>query len=151
MARLSLKQRALGLLARRDHSFYELKAKLQRPKIKGQSTFNEQEINNLLSELQSQNLLNDFRFAHHYVEYRSGKGFGPEKIYYELRQKGLSKDLLEEIAAQQNLSWLELAEKARRKKFGAGLPKNIQEIVKQQRFLLSRGFSKEIIFQLLKT
>ena len=48
------------------------------------------------------------------------------------------------------IDWLALAEAARQKKFGKGVPKDDQNKAKQSRFLYGRGFSSDEVDQLLK-
>ena len=59
------------------------------------------EPTNLLN--QNYNLLNDFRFAETYARIRMRKGFGPNKIHYELTNKGIKESISNEIITAEDL------------------------------------------------
>ena len=69
----------LDLLSRREHSFKELINKLKDRVDSEEKLFEE------LTKLKEENLQSDERFAESYTRSRSVKGFGPEKISYELK------------------------------------------------------------------
>ena len=69
----------LDLLSRREHSFKELINKLKDRVDSEEKLFEE------LTKLKQENLQSDERFAESYTRSRSVKGFGPEKISYELK------------------------------------------------------------------
>ena len=77
--------KALDILSRREHSVLELKQKLQKNIID-----TEYDIEETISRLKKNNLLNDYRFSESYVVYRKRKGFGPIKISNELKSKGVA-------------------------------------------------------------
>ena len=67
--------KSLDLLSRREHSKNEIKEKLR-------LRFNEREIiNNVLTKLSENNLVNDKRFTEAYVTSRKRKGFGSQCSY----------------------------------------------------------------------
>lgn len=134
-----LKSRALALLARRDHSVFELKRKLTQ-KLQTSPA----QLNQLINELSESNLLNDERFCENYVDYRRSRGFGLNKIQMELREKGISTTTITEVIQQQD-SFLEDAKRVRARKFGEELPKQPQDKARQIRFLMSRGFPIRVI------
>ena len=86
-------------------------------------------------------LLSDERFTEAYVSYRQRAGFGPVKIRGELRERGVDESLSQRFLDVDAECWLELAELARRKKFGSGLPSTSGERQRQERFLKYRGFN----------
>jgi len=79
---------AIKKLSYCDLTEYKLRAALKR---KG---FEEKEINNALSFLIEKNYINDERFAFNFINkcLREGKK-GPKAILYELRKKGVKKNL----------------------------------------------------------
>jgi regulatory protein len=77
------KDSALNLLARREHSRMELTQKL---KLRN---FSENEISQTIEQLTQQDLQSDKRFAECYMRSRAEKGFGPVRIKFELREKGV--------------------------------------------------------------
>ena len=130
--------KALDILSRREHSANELKLKLHK-KFEAIS-----EIEEVIIRLENNNLLNDFRFAETYARIRRRKGFGPNKIYYELANKGIIESVSSEIISAED-GWEDAALKAFRKKYKDGVSKDKKERLKQKNFLHNRGFSfKEI-------
>ncbi|HEX5636173.1 MAG TPA: regulatory protein RecX, partial [Gammaproteobacteria bacterium] len=85
-----VKDRALGLLARREHSAVELKRKLQ------QKGYNSSDIDTELSQLQRDGSLSDRRFTEAYVNMRMNRGYGPMRILAELRDRGIPAELANE-------------------------------------------------------
>ena len=130
--------KALDILSRREHSTHELKLKLQR-KFDAIS-----EIEKVIVRLENNNLLNDFRFAETYARIRKGKGFGPNKVYYELANKGIKESISNEIISAED-GWTDAALKAFKKKYNDGISEDTKEKLKQKNFLHNRGFTfKEI-------
>jgi regulatory protein len=135
---------ALRLLARREHSAKELSDKL---KIKG---FSPEEINEALESCQRANVQSDERFVESYVRYRTRQGYGPLKISQELKNKGVDADLVYKELRQEGPNWLSHALSVWEKKSKGQIELSFQEIQKQQRFLLYRGFDMDIIAQVTK-
>ena len=130
--------KALDILSRREHSAHELKLKLQK-KFDAIS-----EIEKVIVRLENNNLLNDFRFAETYARIRKGKGFGPNKVYYELANKGIKESISNEIISAED-GWTDAALKAFKKKYNDGISEDTKEKLKQKNFLHNRGFTfKEI-------
>ena len=130
--------KALDILSRREHSAHELKLKLYK-KYEAIS-----EIEEVITKLESNNLLNDFRFAETYARIRKRKGFGPNKIHYELTNKGIKESISNEIISAED-GWAHAALQAFRKKYKDGISEDTKERLKQKNFLHNRGFSfKEI-------
>mgnify|MGYP005648991369 CR=1 FL=1 len=84
----NIRIKALDLLSRREHSFKELYLKLK-DRVDSKERLLE-EINLLKKE----NLQSDERFSESYTRSRTLKGFGPEKISYELNSKGIEDSLI---------------------------------------------------------
>ena len=136
-----LRDKALRLLARREHSRAELAAKL------GAAGASPEDIAALLDELEAKNWLSDRRYAESYVADKRGR-YGRIKLGHELRRHGVAETLIEEV-----LGGMDEGEAARLKavwerKFGA-LPGDARERARQQRFLLGRGFSSAAVGKLL--
>ena len=133
----NLRERALRLLARREHSRGELARKL------GQTGFEHQDITHLLDEFEAKNWLSDRRFAESWVADHRSKA-GSVKLAYDLRQRGVSDKLIESVLGEQRDSELERAREVWRKKFGSA-PADAAEKTRQMRFLQSRGFPLDIV------
>ena len=136
-----LRERALGYLARREHSRFELARKL------AQAGFDEADIAVLLDDFEARNWLSDRRFAESWVADHRAKA-GSVKLAYELRQRGLSDSIIESVLGDNRDSELERAREVWRKKFGAP-PADATEKARQMRFLQSRGFTSEAIRRVL--
>ena len=134
----SITHRAIDLLARREHSRFELERKLR------QKGFAEEEIPGTLDALVKQGLLSDQRFAELYCRARSNRGFGPRRIQQELQERGVSAELIVQTMAEfDRHSWTELARLTWKKKFGGKLPGDYKTWATQRRFLQYRGFTDE--------
>ncbi len=129
----------MNLLARREHSRYELKTKLAK------AEFDDQEINDVIDKLTTANLQSDHRFAENYLRYRSGRGYGSLRIQQELMQRGVESDIIADTLNDAEIDWFNLADEVRSKRFGEQRPNDFKERAKQQRFLLYRGFTHEQI------
>ena len=135
--------KALDLVSRREHSRHELMYKLNK-------RFPETIpiIEEVLDKLALNNILDDERFAEMYLNSRARKGFGPKKIEMELYSKKVD-SLLVGNAIGAYESWTENAENQLKKKFKGVKPTDYQSKMKQKQFLFNRGFSSQIIEQIL--
>ena len=140
----SIRVVAMDLLARREHSAKELTRKLK------QREFEDDDIHEAIVTLQRDNLQSDRRFLESVVNYRINAGFGPLKIRYDLRQKGVSDDLVDNYLSGLDVDWESNMAVQRIKKFGDSLPVDYKEKMKQARFLQNRGFSPESVMRLFR-
>jgi len=136
-----LRERALGLLARREHSRAELARKL------GQAGFTVEDIAPLLDEFEQKNWLSDRRFAESYVADHRARA-GSVKLAYDLRQRGVPEAVIEEVLGENRDSELERAQAVWQKKFGAA-PTDDAEKARQILFLQNRGFCYGTIRQVM--
>ena len=130
---------AMNYLAGREHSEKELREKLLR------KDFSLELIDQVLHNLKMDNLLNDERFTESFIRSRVNKGFGPVKINYELSQKGISRELIEQYLSSDNEFWQPVIEQIRLKRFGRVIPDSFEEQSKQSRYLYQRGFGSDLI------
>lgn len=144
MVARSARNTAMDLLSRREHSRHELEQKLL------QRDFDAEEISQALDRLQQEGLQSDQRYAESYVYLRAQKGFGPLKIEYELRQRGINDQIVESAMRLEQGSWSERMQQQRSRKFGNYLPDDYAEKMKQARFLQNRGFSPELVMRLFR-
>lgn len=140
---LTTKERALGLLARREHSAAELKRKLLQ---KGCAA---DEIVSGLSELQAEGALSDRRFTEAYVHMRRNRGYGPLRIMAELREKGISADLADEYLNHEEHEWQSVLHQQYTRKYGNQPPADYQDKSKRIGYLQARGFKLDLIFDLI--
>jgi regulatory protein len=134
---LSLRERALGYLTRREYSRAELHQKLR------SFAEEESEIEVLLDDFQQRGWLSEVRYTDQMRHARRGK-VGSLKLAYELRAKGVAEELVAQATAEAREEDLETAQKWWRKKFGE-LPRSREEWAKQARFLQGRGFGMDTI------
>lgn len=137
----SLRQRALEYLSKREYSAMELAQKL-----KGYAE-EAYDIAVLIADFKARGWLSDARYAEQLVHARQAK-FGTARVSHELREKGVDDTLIAEAVAGLQESEVERASEVWRKKFKAA-PTTREEWAKQARFLQSRGFTFEIIKQIL--
>lgn len=136
-------QRAVRLLARREHSCHELQRKLEE-KLAEKNCPAEM-IATVISRLANEGLQSDARFTESYVRSRAGRGRGQVRIRQELQQRGIEADLISTYLNDSSFDWFQLAVDARQKRFGSSLPEDMNERAKQTRFLQQRGFAHEQI------
>ena len=136
-------QRAVGLLARREHSCHELKCKLEA------KDFPAEIVGTVIARLAKEGLQSDERYTESYVRSRAVRGRGQARIRQELKRRGVDDHLINAYLSDQSYDWLQLAVDARQKRFGNNLPEDIHERAKQTRFLQQRGFTHEQIRKIL--
>lgn len=134
---LSLRGRALRLLAQREHSRAELAGKL-RPHCETPD-----ELDALLTDLEAKGWLDDKRASDSLVHRKSGR-FGAARIRQDLQTKGLSPELIASALEGLQASESERALSVWQKKFGTPA-QTPAERAKQMRFLLARGFSASVV------
>ncbi len=135
---------AMNMLARREHSLLELKTKLIARDIPPD------EADDVVASLAARNLVSDERFAGSFVRVRVRKGQGPVRIRQELRQRGVSSDVIHAHLDTMASEWNSLADEVRRKKFGGVAPPDYKAKARQMRFLEYRGFTTEQIMTALE-
>lgn len=141
---------AMNLLARREHSALELREKLLKrfgeidgPEGASGTSGKTPDIDAVLNRLAEQGLQSDERFTEAFITARERQGKGPLRIAQELRQKGVSDDLVAQYLDESDDCWAELAEEVRSKRFGDAPIQTSKEKARQMRFLQYRGFSHE--------
>lgn len=139
---ISIRQRALGYLARREYTRQELKRKL------APHAEDEADVDALLEDFQKRGWLSEERFTEQLLHARRAK-FGTQRIVQELRQKGVGEEAISAALPELKDSELETAKAVWEKKFGAP-PADAKEKARQIRFLASRGFSQDVIWKVLR-
>ena len=137
----SVKARAVSLLAQREYSRQELTDKLTAAQA------SPEEVEQALAQLEAKGLVNDARVVETLVNRRSGK-LGASRLRQELQAKGVSAELVAETMAGLKGSELARAQAVWQKKFGQ-LAATSAERNKQARFLASRGFSGDVVRQVV--
>lgn len=136
-----LRGACLALLAKREFSHTELTRKLS------SQGYPSLLVHEVLDDLMSEGFQSDVRYAESLTRSRVGRGVGPRRITYDLRQKGVSDDL--EMGA--NLDWDLIIMKAYTKKFKDNLaPTSLHDRSRRERFLIGRGFTGDQIGRLFR-
>ena len=132
------KERAIRLLARREHSRLELQRKLA---ARGHAA---EIIDMALAELTADGLQSDARFVESYVRSALDRGQGERKIRTDLQSRGIGDQLASASLDLGDADWRCRAAQAMCKRFGPDPSSDPADQAKQLRFLLRRGFSPEI-------
>ncbi|AUN95914.1 regulatory protein RecX [Pseudazoarcus pumilus] len=137
-----LRQKALRLLALREHSRAELARKLD-----GLGTPDEVEAT--LERMAELGLQSDRRFAESWVRSKAGR-FGTARLRMDLARRGIDADTIVEVLGAADAGTdIERARAVWATKFGT-LARDRREWARQARFLQGRGFSTDVIAKLLK-
>ena len=140
---LSLKGRALRLLAAREHSRAELERKLA-----AHAGDDPAELARVLDELATKGFISEARVAESVLNRRAAR-LGTGRVLQELRGKGLDEELLAQAATRLRATELERAREVWRKKFGTPAP-DAAGRARQMRFLAARGFDTEVVRRVLR-
>ena len=140
---VSLRERAIRMLARREHARAELARKLAPHAESGD------EVEALLDDLTARRLLSDARYVEARINARRAR-FGDARLAFELRTQGVGEELVDAALATGD-DELSRARLIWQRKF-AGKPcaGDARERARQSRFLLSRGFSAETVRQVMR-
>ncbi|MCL4758032.1 MAG: recombination regulator RecX [Rhodocyclaceae bacterium] len=138
----SLRERAIRLLAQREHSRAELERKLA-------PHGSAQEIEETVDRMTELGLLSDQRFAEAWVRSHAAR-FGTARLRHDLAQRGVARELIDaalnEVCPEDDL---DRARAVWRSRFGQP-PADLRERAKQGRFLQARGFAPGVIARLLR-
>ncbi len=138
----SLRARAMRFLARREHSRVELARKLAPIAAEGE------DVEALLDELSGKGWLSDARYAELAVRSKARR-FGPLKVAYQLRAKGVGDEVIEGAFAKAGAEGAANLEAVWRSRFSTA-PEGERERGRQVRFLQVRGFPLDDILRFLK-
>ena len=138
---------AVKVLSVRPHSIEEVKEKLRN---KG---FLKDEVEAAVEYLTDIKLLDDRAFTKSWISYRLARPCGFRRIYSELIQKGVAKDIVTEAIEEVKLEYgeadviLELARRRWERLSGIDPQKRKKRVCD---FLLRRGFSMDAVMKVLK-
>lgn len=139
---LSLKGRALRLLSQREHSRAELVTKLTRHVQEGD------DLAAVLDDLQAKDFINETRVVESVVHRRASR-LGAARIRQELQAKGLPAEAVQHAVDQLKDTELDRAREVWRRKFGT-VAEEAQARAKQMRFLMTRGFSGDVVHRVVR-
>src|SRR5690606_32005232 len=130
-------------LSRREYSEYELRKKL------APHAESSEELDAVMLRLKKENWQSDSRFLQATANVAAQK-WGALRIAAKLRQHHLSEDDVSAALRQLQSSEYERAKGVWEKKFKGEAYATPQEYAKQMRFLLSRGFSPDIVRKIIR-
>ena len=104
--------KALGLLARREHSRKELKTKLRQGGYEGEET------SEAIDRLGEQQYQDDDRFGEVLLRSRIAQGYGPMRLRMELKTHGLSDTRIRELLDAAEVDWTAPAAAQLRRRYG---------------------------------
>lgn len=136
-AKLSLKGRALKLLAQREHSRLELLRKLS-PHVEDGD-----DLPAILDELEKRGFISVERVVESVIRSKAGR-FGTARVLHDLRSKGLDDETVRQASEQLRGSEHARAWTVWKQRFGSPA-QTPQERMKQMRFLASRGFGGDVV------
>lgn len=139
---VSLKGRALRLLSQRDHTRAELERKL------GPLETQPGELAGVLDELERKGFIHEQRVVDSHLNRRATK-LGASRLRQELLAKGVSPQAVQEALSTLGGSETQRAQDVWARKFGQP-PATPQDRAKHARFLMSRGFSAEVVKRVLQ-
>ncbi len=130
----AIRRAAMDLLARREHSGGELLRKLKR-------RFDDAGlIGEVLEALGTEGLQSDARYAESFSRQRLQRGWGPQQIRRDLRERGLDEGQIEAAFARLEVDWKCVAKEIYHKKFGRVPIAGLKDRARRLRFMQYRGF-----------
>ncbi|HET6631576.1 MAG TPA: regulatory protein RecX [Rhodanobacteraceae bacterium] len=136
--------KALAMLARREHSRRELGTRLQ------QAGYDEEESSLALARLGEQDYQDDRRFGEMLVRSRASQGYGPARIRAELKTHGIVDAVAGELINDVDVDWPASAAAQLRKRYGDRGAADIKERARRAQFLLRRGFDAATVRSLTR-
>ena len=155
-----IENRAVAMLAMREHGAKELKQKLLKKFPETPALLSEYHefdgfvsglIDEVLEICQQNNWQNDERYLEQAVRSYSNKGQGPLKIRQKLQQACNDAGLINIYLDWDESDWVEIARQVLDKKYGnCQKPTEVKEQAKRVRFLQSRGFLPSTVWKAFK-
>ncbi|MBM4264123.1 MAG: regulatory protein RecX [Deltaproteobacteria bacterium] len=140
-------QRALRYLGHRPRSEAELRSHLR------QRGYDDHAIDRSVARLRELNYLNDGNFARSWTAAKvTSRGYGPKRIENELRTKGIKPAVIRDAVVE---AFSAGEEKRNAKRLIARHYRNLdlkdaKQLQRAAAFLLRRGYSSQVIYEVLK-
>jgi regulatory protein len=131
--------KALGLLARREHSARELKSKLARRGL------DSVQASAAVVDLKAKDYQSDTRFGEMLVRTRIEGGYGPRWIVAELKTHGIDETRARALIDAAAPDWKALIRAQLRRRYGGKPATSLAERSKRAAFLLRRGFDAHTV------
>lgn len=136
--------RAMHILERTDKTEAQLRRKLE------ESEYPKDAVESAIAYVTSYGYLDDRRYAEHYIEWKK-QGKGKARLKMELVQKGISREIIEEVLESTDFG--ETREMIRQiilKKRKTDIPMNEKEKQRIYGFLMRKGFSSSDILAVMR-
>ena len=136
--------RAMHILERTDKTEAQLRKKLE------ESEYPKEAVESAIAYVTSYGYLDDRRYAKHYIEWKK-QGKGKARLKMELVQKGISREIIEEVLESTDFG--ETREMIRQiilKKRKTNIPMNEKEKQRLYGFLMRKGFSSSDILAVIR-
>ena len=136
--------RAMHILERTDKTEAQLRRKLE------ESESPKEAVESAIAYVTSYGYLDDRRYAEHYIEWKK-QGKGKARLKMELVQKGISREIIEEVLESTDFG--ETREMIRQiilKKRKTDIPMNEKEKQRIYGFLMRKGFSSSDILAVMR-
>lgn len=136
--------RAMHILERTDKTEAQLRKKLE------ESEYPKEAVESAIAYVTSYGYLDDRRYAEHYIEWKK-QGKGKARLKMELAQKGISREIIEEVLESTDFG--ETREMIRQiilKKRKTNIPMNEKEKQRLYGFLMRKGFSSSDILAVMR-
>lgn len=136
--------RAMHILERTDKTEAQLRKKLE------ESEYPKEAVESAIAYVTSYGYLDDRRYAEHYIEWKK-QGKGKARLKMELAQKGISREIIEEVLESTDFG--ETREMIRQiilKKRKTNIPMNEKEKQRLYGFLMRKGFSSSDILAVIR-
>lgn len=136
--------RAMHILESTDKTEAQLRRKLE------ESEYPKEAVESAIAYVTSYGYLDDRRYAEHYIEWKK-QGKGKARLKMELVQKGISREIIEEVLESTDFG--ETREMIRQiilKKRKTDIPMNEKEKQRLYGFLMRKGFSSSDILAVMR-
>ena len=136
--------RAMHILERTDKTEAQLRRKLE------ESEYPKEAVESAIAYVTSYGYLDDRRYAEHYIEWKK-QGKGKARLKMELVQKGISREIIEEVLESTDFGETrEMIRQILLKKRKTDIPMNEKEKQRLYGFLMRKGFSSSDILAVMR-
>ena len=136
--------RAMHILERTDKTEAQLRRKLE------ESEYPKEAVESAIAYVTSYGYLDDRRYAEHYIEWKK-QGKGKARLKMELVQKGISREIIEEVLESTDFGQTrEMIRQIILKKRKTDIPMNEKEKQRIYGFLMRKGFSSSDILAVMR-
>lgn len=104
----------------------------------------------VVEQLSDSGLISEERFARELIRVRVRQGYGPVKIEYDLKNRGVAESLVTTCLNETNTNWCDELERVIDRKYKQRPIESFADWAKRANFLRNRGFTAEQIERTLE-